>query len=337
MLDFTSALYLGLRHPSPSLAPWRRLTSGVPAALRETRSTTDVAAGLAQLVGAERALLATSTLHVFWDLFVVLAAARTTIHVDAHAYAISRWGVERAVCRGVRTETFGAHDAAALERRVRAAGGQPIVLADGYCPGCGPTALREYAAVVRAFGGILVVDDTQALGILGPDGGGTLREVGTKDVVVVASLAKGFGVPVALLAGDPPLVSRYERRSETRVHCSPPSTALVRAAAHALAVNDRSGAELRARLAGAIDHFRSGVSAAGYTPAGGRFPVQTIAVGRDAVALHELLREHGVNAALHNGKGRPPRLSFLLTARHTPAEVDVALEALATAYARAAG
>jgi len=33
VLDFTSALYLGLRHPSGSLRPWARFTLGVPAAL----------------------------------------------------------------------------------------------------------------------------------------------------------------------------------------------------------------------------------------------------------------------------------------------------------------
>jgi 8-amino-7-oxononanoate synthase len=33
LLDFTSALYLGLRHESRSLAAWRQLTTGGPAAL----------------------------------------------------------------------------------------------------------------------------------------------------------------------------------------------------------------------------------------------------------------------------------------------------------------
>jgi 8-amino-7-oxononanoate synthase len=326
VLDFTSALYLGLHHPSPSLTPWRRLTSGVPAALRETRLTTEVAAGLAQLVGAERALVATSTLHLFWDLFAVLAGPRSAIHVDAHAYPIARWGAERVAAHGARVDTFGAHDPAALERRVRATGRRPLVLADGYCPGCGPTPLREYAAIARAFGGILVVEDTQPLGVLGPGGGGSLRELGTERVLVGASLAKGFGVPVAMLAGDPALVSRYEERSETRVHCSPPSTATLRAAAHALRVNDRSGDALRSRLAGVVSHFRAGATAVGYSPTGGAFPVQTLAVGSEAIRLHARLRAHGVNAALLNGKGRP-KLSFLFTAGHRLTDLDEALAA----------
>lgn len=330
MPDFTSALYLGLRHPSSSLEPWQRLTSGVPAALREPRSAIEIAARLAQLVGAERALLAPSTLHLFWDLFVALAEPRSSIHVDAHAYAIARWGVERVTSRGVAAGTFRAHDPAALERQVRAAGRRPLVVADGYCPGCGPTPLREYAAIVRAHGGTLVVDDTQPLGVLGPRGGGSLPLLGADRVVVGASLAKGFGVPVAMLAGDPALVRRYEERSETRVHCSPPSAAVVHALAHALDVNDRSGAALRARLGQIVRSFRSGVSSLGFRPAGGLFPVQTIANGAEAVGLYRRLRRHGVRAVLLEGD-HGPRLGFVLTARHGPADVDCVLAALAPA------
>jgi hypothetical protein len=60
----------------------------------------------------------------------------------------------------------------------------------------------------------LVIDDTQALGILGHSpgphapygkgGGGSLQwaGIGGPDVLVVSSLAKGFGAPVAVLAGS---------------------------------------------------------------------------------------------------------------------------------------
>ena len=51
MLDFTSALYLGLRHPSAALTPWPALSSGRPAALAEHRGAEDVAASLAGLAG----------------------------------------------------------------------------------------------------------------------------------------------------------------------------------------------------------------------------------------------------------------------------------------------
>ena len=69
MLDFTSALYLGLRHPSRSLRAWPALTAGQPAALESPARRFGVARQLAALQGCERATLLPSTLHLFWDLF----------------------------------------------------------------------------------------------------------------------------------------------------------------------------------------------------------------------------------------------------------------------------
>src|ERR1700735_1567531 len=100
MLDFASALYLGFRHPSSSLTSWDQLTTGAPAALGAPAGTDDLQARLAALLGCMRATVTPSTLHAFWDLFVVLGSPPHTILVDDGAYPIARWGVERAQARG---------------------------------------------------------------------------------------------------------------------------------------------------------------------------------------------------------------------------------------------
>ncbi|MCI5145312.1 MAG: pyridoxal phosphate-dependent aminotransferase family protein, partial [Candidatus Electrothrix sp. AR3] len=53
-LDFTSALYLGLRHPSRSLRSWSALTAGAPATLVSPGGTDQAAQVLADLIGCER-------------------------------------------------------------------------------------------------------------------------------------------------------------------------------------------------------------------------------------------------------------------------------------------
>ena len=121
MLDFTSALYLGFTHASASLAPWRALTLGRPAALEEPLGARHLAADLAQLMGCNAGLLFPSTLHLFRDLFATLADKGCIILVDAAAYAIARWGMEFAKLQGVSVESYPHHDAAVLERRVRRA------------------------------------------------------------------------------------------------------------------------------------------------------------------------------------------------------------------------
>ena len=52
---------------------WDRLTLGKPAALESPPGAREVEGELAALTGCERAVLAPSTLHLFWDLFGILA------------------------------------------------------------------------------------------------------------------------------------------------------------------------------------------------------------------------------------------------------------------------
>ena len=347
-LDFTSALYLGLEHPSWALRPWARLTLGSPAALREPPVAGAVARDAAALVGCPSATLGMSTLHVFWDLFQGLAGPETTIHMDAGLYPIARWGIERAAARGVPVRVFPHHDADALRRALaRPASGRhrPLVVTDGFCPRCGrPAPLVAYVEAAQRWGGTLVVDDTQALGILGHapgplmpygrGGGGSLRfhDLAGPDVIVVASLAKGLGVPLAVLAGSAAAVERFEETSATRVHCSPPSVAALHAAAHALEANHTHGDGLRARLGRVVALFRRQLAQAGFPVIGGLFPVQTLAsVCRDAARrLHQALMRRGVLAVLRQGQmGSGPRLTFLLTARHGPQAIAGLVAALA--------
>jgi 8-amino-7-oxononanoate synthase len=351
MLDFTSALYLGMRHPSAALAPWPALSSGRPAALADATGSDAVAMEFARLAGCEAGMLLPSTLHLFFDLFATLPP-RSTYFVDAGAYPVARWGVERAATCGAGMRTFRHYDAEALAQmlaREARLGFRPVAVVDGYCPGCGvPAPVDELIAALRPYDGLLVIDDTQAFGILGESrrtgtaslhasdygsgGGGVLRHAGTggQDILLAASLAKGFGAPVALLAGTASRLARFSRSSLTRVHCSPPSVAAVRAAEHALDVNAQRGDVLRRRLARLVTRFREHVTDSCAIAHGGIFPMLTLgcesARGANAVTLHRRLAQSGIRSVLHGV--REPRLSFLFTAAHDESAVDSAANAL---------
>jgi 8-amino-7-oxononanoate synthase len=303
-----------------------------------------VADRLAALQGCDRAVLSPSTLHLFWDLFGTLAAEAVAIYLDSGCHPVSRWGAERAAGLGVPVRTFEHYDAEALHRKLEEDAFRqlrPLVVAAGFCPGCGkPAPSAALRAMARSFGGQLILDDTQALGILGDSprpgepygrgGGGSLRwsNMERSNVVLVSSLAKGFGVPVAALAGSSALVRWFEARSETRVHCSPPSVAVLRAAEHALAVNETRGDTLRQDLAARVQQFRDGLERVGLSASGDLFPAQTLAPvpGLDAQRLHRRLLQLGVQTVLH---GSPDaRISFLVTAAHTTQEINSAVDAL---------
>jgi len=360
VLDFTSALYLGFEHPSWSLAEWERLTVGKPAWLEDPPGARELQRQLAALVGCERAVLGPSTLHLYWDLFGALSSPRTAFLLDGRVYAIARWGAQRAASLGSPVMCFPSHDPDALRTLLsRLPPCRPVVVVDGFCPTRGePAPLERYVSCVAARGGLVVVDDTQALGIFGQSpeslpplgglspvggllpfgrgGGGSLRHhrLRTDRVVLLSSMAKGFGVPLAMLAGSERLVRKLERESVTRIHCSPPSVAAIGAGLQALIMNRWCGEARRRRLASRIALFRRGLGDRGLCAGPGFFPVLVLRTGvtYSAVALYQELLKRGVRSVLLRD---PDRLgacvAFAITARHRPEEIEQAVSCLTDA------
>ncbi len=354
MLDFSSSLYLGLRHGSHCLEPWDELTLGRPAALQEPAAARAAAGELAALVGCPAGTLLPSTFQLFWDVLGVLSTDRIEIHMDAATYPIARWGAEYWAGKGVPLHTFARHDAQHLAQRLarRPPGTRPVVLCDGVSPGStGQPPLAAYAALAQQHGGWLLVDDTQALGVWGHSagptapyglgGGGSLPRHGIRGhhIAVGASLAKGLGVPVALLAGSSALLQRFEQHSASREHMSPPSMAVIQAARHALAVNREHGDSLRAHLWRAVRRLRAHLAALNLSTQGGDFPVQTLHAPPDTniPRLHAELLRRGVRTVLHRDRGGGGRLSFIVCASHGPAHIDRAMAVLGQALRHARG
>ncbi|BCY07371.1 aminotransferase class I/II-fold pyridoxal phosphate-dependent enzyme [Actinoplanes sp. L3-i22] len=416
VVDFTSALYLDLRHPSRCLAPWQRLTTGVPAALAEAPAVAALSAGLARLLGRPAATPARSSLHALVDVVGALGDG-ATVWCDSGAYPIAGWAARAA---GHVPRRFAHHDptdlarqladlarsapgrpaalnqpaapdqpaalnqppdpdrpaasnqplaaglarpgapdqpladdlawpwgagladpaqslAVGLRRQPAAGGGRPLVLCDGYCPGCGRVApIDEYLRVVRQAGGLVIVDDTQAVGVLGrPGGAGTPAWLGISGpgLVTVASLAKGLGVPMAVVGGDPHVIARIRARGPARQHGSAPSAADLAATAYALKCNAAEGDRRRERLTTSVRRLRSTLAARGIRLTGGLFPVQSTPAGSPAAAaaLTSALLRRGVRAVAHRPQCRPgtAAVSLLITAAHTTADIDRAATALA--------
>ena len=347
-MDYRSALYLGLNHARCDLPDWRQLTLGKPAALEEPALAQRVERELAALQGFEDAVTGASTLHLSWDFFGLLAASPVQIWIDSGGYAIARWGAERAQFLGATVREFRHHDPEHLRHCLLRNSGvrRTVVVTDGFCPTCGtPAPLQEYWQAATRCGGLLVVDDTQALGILGmrlgrsrpfgEGGGGAIRSERLErkeNLVSISSLAKGFGAPVAALAGPAAIVSDFRQRSETRVHTSPPSLASLAAAAASLAWNRSSGDIARDRLFRLVARFRQRmIERFGTMPTGGCFPVQSLR-HPDAVSVHRVLENRGVKALLLKPRDTHPgiRLSFIIRADHSASEIDAAVETLAS-------
>ncbi len=321
-----------------SLRPWKQFTMGTPVALTQPPVALKVEKQLAELQGFQRAILGASAFHLFWDLFGILAKKNIAIFLDNGAYPIAKWGVER-VAESVNVKTFKHHDSNQLRRqtfRASKTGKQPVIVTDGFCPLCGDAApLADYLTIIRQFGGYLVIDDTQALGILGRDptvhnpygsgGGGSLRwhDIQDPHIINISSMAKGFGVPIAVLSGSDKFARQFEADSDTRVHSSPPSVVDVHAAEHALKINRLKGDSLRKRLARNVTQFRNCLHDVRIYNQDGIFPVQALPVlKKNAERIHRHLNQLGVATVLQQScVGQKPCISFVITARHKTNEI----------------
>jgi 8-amino-7-oxononanoate synthase len=350
MLDFGSALYLGFEHGSGSLPGWTRLTLGKPAALEQVPGMLQVQRELAALTGCGQVVLSTSTLHLFNDVFGMLAdRSDIAIWIDEGAYPIARWGSDRAAAGGVPVRVFASHDTQALWKAMNAnRKARPVIVTDGFCPIRGePAPLADYARCAAAGNGLLIVDDTQALGVFGrpqgpgpygSGGGGSIRRFnleGTSGIVVVSSLAKALGVPVAMLGGSREFVEEFRGKSSTLVHCSPPSAVTILAARRALELNRRWGEALRRQLAERVIRFRRGLR--GVLATESLFPVQPLRLPRtmDARSVYRRLLGRGVLPVLHRDPGdQGSRISFVLSARHSLSEIDYAVARVAEEIGR---
>lgn len=357
--DLSSCSYLGFQHSASELEPWDKLTYGVPAsALPNSEEVERVADGVANLLGAESATLGVSTFHMAWDIFGMLCQEGVAIYADNDVYPVTRWGVERAACRGVPVCYFPHYDVdfllAELEKdaplRLR-----PIIAADGVGLTDGtPAPCLQMLDAAERFGGHLIIDDTQALGVLGHSptaanpygrgGGGTLRWCGVQNpnVSVLGSMSKALGVPIAFLAGTRALTRWFDRNSETRLHCSPPSTAHLRAAARALVLNEVEGDGLRERLERNVRGLRDCLKQRRLSVLGGVFPVQTLLISEppgpavDAPEVHERLLQRGVRTLLRKASGSDSfYVSMVVTARHDLAQLERVTEIVFQELARA--
>jgi 8-amino-7-oxononanoate synthase len=354
VVDLASFGYLGLLHAYTELTPWSRLSTGRPAAVGGDSLEKAIVPRLAEMQACEAATVYRSTLHVFRDLFACVSDEDSVIFLDEGSYPIAQWGVEWARRRGVPVRVFPHHDSGALETLLDQCSGdqrRPVVVVDGVSSRTwAPAPLAEYVMRVEERDGLVVVDDTHAVGLLGRDaspdapfgygGGGSLawHAIQSPNVVLIGSLSKAFGVPVAVLSGSAETVAGFEGNSLTRIHCSPPTVPELLAVERSLDVNASHGDALRDQLTRNILHWRNIFHEAGFASADPIYPVQVVRLPRmiDPSHLDEELRARGVNVFVERGH-EGVRVLVVITAALSETEIEFAAQALLDALEEIAG
>jgi 8-amino-7-oxononanoate synthase len=200
--------------------------------------------------------------------------------------------------------------------------------------------LAALASLCREQHAALMVDDAHGLGVLGPDGGGSVAEAAlTQDDVpiLMATLGKALGVAGAFVAGSAALVDALVQNARPFIYATAMPPALAAAARAAVDVV-RLESWRRDRLARLIVHFRSAARERGLALMPSRTPIQPLVIGASdaALALAAKLEEAGFYAPAI----RPPtvpegkaRLRIALTALHTESDLERLADAIAGALA----
>jgi len=233
-----------------------------------------------------------------------------------------------------KMQRFGHNDMAALERLLEPNRG--LIVSEGVFSMDGDQGpWPELARLAAQSGNWLMIDDAHGLGVLGPEGRGTLAAQGVAPASVhiqMGTFGKALGVAGAFVGGSRELVDYLVNFARHYVYSTHMPAAQACAVSKSIALV-RCADESRAHLARLITRFRQGTAALGWQLGASDTPIQPLLVGESSAALQlaARLRDRGVWVSAI----RPPtvpagtaRLRITLSAAHSEQDVDRLLEAL---------
>ena len=296
---------------------------------------------LADWLGAPRALL-------FGSGFLANLAVLQALLGDEDVCVQDRLNhaslIDAARLAGCRLRRYPHADAEGAIRQLRTLPeGLAMVATDGVFSMDGDIApLRELALVARVQKAMLYVDDAHGIGVVGPDGRGSVAaaRLGLDEVPLqLATLGKALGGYGAAVVGEADLVDHLAETARPYVYTTalPPAQAAATLAAVKLA---RSEHWRREKLVELTARFRERARGVGLVLLDSDTPIQPVVCGTDtrALSMAATLERAGYWVAAI----RPPtvpegraRLRVTLSALHTVAEVDGLVAAIAQARDRA--
>ena len=289
---------------------------------------------LAEFTGFPRALLFSTGYMANLGLLCALAQRGDLVAEDRLNHA-SLLDASR-LC-GAKVSRYAHADAPAAGRRLHGTARRRLVVTDGVFSMDGDAApLAALADVARRHEAELLVDDAHGLGVVGPEGRGSVAAAGLRpqDVTaLVGTLGKAFGTFGAFVAASEPVVETLVQRARSYIYTTAPPPPLAAATRRALAIA-RAEPWRRDRLAALVARFRHGAEALGLRLADSATPIQPVLAGtsRNALEAAAALFEAGFWVT----PIRPPtvpagtaRLRITFSAAHQEADVDRLLGALA--------
>jgi glycine C-acetyltransferase len=341
VINFCANNYLGLaNHPAvveAAAAGLHRYGYGM-ASVRFICGTQEphkeLEAAIARFFGKEDAILYTSCFDANTGLFETLLGEEDAIISDELNHASIIDGVRLCKARRFR---YRHSDMAELERALKEAGpaGRRMIATDGVFSMDGDMArLPEICDLADRYRAVVMVDDSHATGVLGPGGRGTAEHLGVLDRVDVltSTLGKALGGAVGgFTCARAEVVEFLRQRSRPYLFSNALPPMVTAAGQKALELIAQSS-DLRDRLHGNARRLRGALEQAGFQLKPGQHPILPVMLGDAALAsrMADRLLDRGIYVIGFSYPVVPQgqaRIRIQLSAAHTPAHLDRAIEA----------
>jgi glycine C-acetyltransferase len=345
LINLCSSDYLGLsNHPQVKQAARAALDSfGV--ALASPRIVTGTVAlhaelerALSDFLGTEDTLVFASGYHATTGLFESLVSERDYLFCDAQVQPSVADGIR--LCRA-KVFPYRSRDLNDLEDRLRRSRSARfrLIVTDGIFPLEGATApLEEICKLAERYEAMVVVEDGQALGVLGPHGKGTpgLLRVASRVDLVSGSFSHALGGTGGFASGRKEVITWLRQKSRPYLSSSALTPAAAAAALKALEMASGQP-RLRTQLRGKLELFKNALQEERLTLVGSDHPTVSVML-RDAVTtqkIADLLYRKGVFAM---GFCHPvvPEGSARIRAQVTVSHTDEALQKAAGIFGECA-
>ena len=291
---------------------------------------------ISEFLGTEDTILYSSCFDANGGLFETLTGAEDAIISDALNHASIIDGIRLAKAHRYRYENGNMAD---LEAKLQEAQAQRfrLIATDGVFSMDGYLAkLPEICDLAEKYNALVMVDDSHAVGFIGPNGGGTPDRFGVRDRVdiVTGTLGKALGgASGGYVSGKREIVELLRQRSRPYLFSNTLAPMIAAASLKCLDLLSEMK-DLRVALASHTAFFRERLTALGFQLLPGEHPIVPIMLGEATLAttMAEKLLERGIYVIPFSFPVVPrglARIRVQISAAHTREDLEWAIEQFA--------
>ncbi len=289
---------------------------------------------ISSFLGTDDTILYSSCFDANGGLFETLLTEQDAIISDQLNHASIIDGIR--LCKAQRYR-YRNNDMADLEQQLQAAQGcrNRLIATDGVFSMDGYLArLPEICELADRYNASIMVDDSHAVGFVGPSGKGTPEHFGvaSRIDIITGTLGKALGgASGGYTSGRKPLIDLLRQRSRPYLFSNTLAPPIAAASLKALELISESD-QLRTRLRRNTAFFRSAMNAAGFRVLPGDHPIAPVMIGDAALAtrMANALLELGIYVIGFSFPVVPrgeARIRTQMSAAHSQAQLEHAVDA----------